>query len=54
MERLNEVKMASFSYGLIRFYKYIMETLYNVLISLLFCLLKIFRNLFIYAYEANI
>ena len=37
---LNGVKMASFLYGLITFYKIVMETLYNVLITLLFCLLK--------------
>ena len=40
MGRLNDVKMASFLYGLITFYKNVMETLYNVLITLLFCLLK--------------
>ena len=40
MERLNDVKMASFLYGLITFYTDVMETLYNVLITLLFCLLK--------------
>ena len=40
MGRLNDVKMASFLYGLITFYTDIMETLYNVLITLLFCLLK--------------
>ena len=40
MGRLNDVKMASFLYGLITFYTDVMETLYNVLITLLFCLLK--------------
>ena len=40
MGRLNDVKMASFLYGLITFYTDVMETLYNVLIKLLFCLLK--------------
>ena len=40
MGRLNNVKMASFLYGLIMFYTNVMETLYNVLIMLLFCLLK--------------
>ena len=40
MGRLNDVKMASFLYGLITFYTDAMETLYNVLITLLFCLLK--------------
>ena len=40
MARLNDVKMASFLYGLITFYEDVMETLYNVLITLLFCLLK--------------
>ena len=40
MGRLNDVKMASFLYGLITFYKDVMETLYNVLITLSFCLLK--------------
>ena len=40
MRRLNDVKMASFLYGLITFYTDVMETLYNVLITLLFCLLK--------------
>ena len=40
MGRLNEVKMASFLYGLITFYKDVMEMLYNVLITLSFCLLK--------------
>ena len=34
MGRLNDVN------GLITFYKNVMETLYNVLITLLFCLLK--------------
>ena len=40
MGRLNDVKMASFLFGLITFYKDVMETLYNVLITLSFCLLK--------------
>ena len=40
MGRLNDVKMASFWYGLITFYDDVMETLYNVLITLSFCLLK--------------
>ena len=40
MGRLNDVKMASFLYGLITFYKDVMETLYNVLITLSFCLSK--------------
>ena len=40
MGRLNDVKMASFLYGLLTFYTDVMETLYNVLITLLFCLLK--------------
>ena len=40
MGRLNDVKMASFLYGVITFYTDVMETLYNVLITLLFCLLK--------------
>ena len=40
MGRLNDVKMASFLYGLITFYEDVMETLYNVLITLSFCLLK--------------
>ena len=40
MGRLNDVKMASFLYGLITFYKDVMETLYNVLITLSICLLK--------------
>ena len=40
MGRLNDVKMASFLYGLITFYTDVMEMLYNVLITLLFCLLK--------------
>ena len=40
MGRLNDVKMASFLYGLKTFYKNVMETLYNVLITLSFCLLK--------------
>ena len=40
MRRLNDVKMASFLYGLITFYKNVMETKYNVLITLLYCLLK--------------
>ena len=40
MGRLNDVKMTSFLYGLITFYKEVMKTLYNVLITLLFCLLK--------------
>ena len=40
MGRLNDVKMASFLYGLITFYKDVMETLYNVLMTLLFCILK--------------
>ena len=40
MGRLNDVKMASFLYGLIMFYENVMEMLYNVLITLLFCLLK--------------
>ena len=40
MGRLNDVKMASFLYGLITFYKDVMETLYYVLITLSFCLLK--------------
>ena len=38
--RLNDVKMASFLYGLITFYTDVMVTLYNVLITLSFCLLK--------------
>ena len=67
MGRLNNVKMASFLYGLIKFYKDAMETLYNVLVTLLFCLLKTLlerfpshsEDVFIYkyaesAYEANI
>ena len=37
MGRLNDIKMASFLYGLITFYKDVMETLYNVLIKLSFC-----------------
>ena len=40
MGRLKDVKMASFLYGLITFYKDVMETLYNVLITLSFCLSK--------------
>ena len=40
MGRLNDVKIACFLYGLITFYTDVMETLYNVLITLLFCLLK--------------
>ena len=40
MGRLNDVKMANFLYGLITFDKDVMETLYNVLKTLLFCLLK--------------
>ena len=40
MGRLNDVIMASFLYGLITFYTDVMEALYNVLITLLFCLLK--------------
>ena len=40
MGSLNDVNMASFLYSLITFYTDIMETLYNVLITLLFCLLK--------------
>ena len=40
MGRLNDVKMTSFLYGLITFYKEVMETLYSVFITLLFCLLK--------------
>ena len=40
MGRLNDVKMASFLYGLITFYEDVMETLYNVLITLSCCLLK--------------
>ena len=40
MGRLNDVKKASFLYGLITFYTDVMETLYNVLIMLLFCLFK--------------
>ena len=40
MGRLNDVKMASFLYGLITFYEDVMETLYNVLITLSFCLSK--------------
>ena len=40
MGRLNDVKKASFLYRLITFYTEVMETLYNVLITLLFCLLK--------------
>ena len=40
MGRLNDVKMASFLYGLKTFHKDVMETLYNVLITLSFCLLK--------------
>ena len=40
MGHLNDVKMASFLYGLITFYKDVMETLYNVPITLSFCLLK--------------
>ena len=40
MGRLNDVKMASFLYALIMVYENVMEMLYNVLITLLFCLLK--------------
>ena len=40
MGRLNDVKMASFLYGLITFYENVIETLYNVFITLSFCLLK--------------
>ena len=40
MRCLNDVKMASFLYGLITFYKDVIETLFNVLITLWFCLLK--------------
>ena len=40
MGRLNDVKMASILFGLITFYEDVMETLYNALITLLFCLLK--------------
>ena len=40
MGRLNDVKMASFLYGLITFYENVMETLYDVLKTLSFCLLK--------------
>ena len=40
MRRLNDVKMASVLYGLITFYTDVIETVYNVLITLLFCLLK--------------
>ena len=40
MGRLNDVKMASFLYGLITFYEDVMETLYNVIITLSFGLLK--------------
>ena len=40
MGRLKDIKMASFLYSLITFYTDVMETLYNVLITLLFCLLK--------------
>ena len=40
MERLDDVRMASFFNNLITFQKDVMETLYNVLITLLFCLLK--------------
>ena len=40
MGRLNNVKMASFLYGLITFYKDVMETLFNVRITLSFCLSK--------------
>ena len=40
MGRLNDVKRASFLYDLITFYEDVMETLYNVLITLLLCLLK--------------
>ena len=40
MGRLNDVKMASFLYSLIMFYKDVKETLDNVLITLSFCLLK--------------
>ena len=40
MGRLNDVKMASFLYGLITFYENVIETLYNVFITIWFCLLK--------------
>ena len=40
MDRLNDVKMASVLYGLIKFYKSVMGMLYNNLTTLLFCLLK--------------
>ena len=40
MGRLNDVKMASFLYGLIMFYEDVVETLYNVLLKLSFCHLK--------------
>ena len=40
MGRLNDVKMAILLYGLITFYKDVMETLYNVLITLTCCFLK--------------
>ena len=40
MGRLNDVKMASFLYGLKTFYKDVMETLYNVPITLSLFLLK--------------
>ena len=61
MGRLNDVKMASFLYVLITFYKDVMEMLYNVLITLLFCQLKtlqesFFKSLggfFIFKYEGR-
>ena len=40
MGRLNDVKMASFLYDLITLFTDVMARLYNVLITLLFCLLK--------------
>ena len=40
MGRLNDVNIASFLYGLITPYKDVSEKLYNVFITLLFCLLK--------------
>ena len=46
MGRLNDVKMASILFGLITFYTDVMETLFNVLITLLFFLLKAFLERF--------
>ena len=48
MGRLNDVKMASFLYGLITFYKDVMETLYNVPLTLLFCLNDVKMASFLY------